>query len=197
MRQFNKDIDLELLRRGDRFETERFVKREAGRMLSTARRIVRDASLAEDVVQNAFAAAFRGLEGFDGRSSLQTWLHRIVVNEALMVVRKSKQAGSDDLESLLPVFDHNGCRIGNDWATLATPESILQSAEAKQTVLELVDRIPEPYRMVLLLRDIEELSTAEVAELLAISQSNVKVRLHRARSALKKLLEPLMKGHAI
>ena len=188
-----QDSELKAILSKDRSATERFVRGHAGWMLSVARRILGDAGHAEDAVQNAFANIFKSLESFDGRSALKTWMHRIVVNDALMLLRKHRPQLVDDIDDLLPVFDANGCRIDDDWTTFETPESALQRSQSKARIAELIDRLPDRYRIVLMLRDIEELSTSEVAQRLELSEANVKVRLHRARAALKKLLEPLIR----
>ncbi len=177
--------------------TEKFVRDNVLWMLKTARRILGDDGLAEDAVQTAFGSIFRGLASFQGRSSLKTWMYRIVVNEALMQLRKRERRREWSIDELLPVFDDNGCRIEQDWASFETPEILLQRSETKEVVSELIGQLPENYRIVLLLRDIEEMSTAEVAEVLELSEANVKVRLHRARAALKKLLEPLLRGEQL
>lgn len=188
---------MQALRNGDSAAAERLVRENAAWMLALARRMMRDRTLAEDVVQNAFANIFQKLEQFDGRSALKTWMHRIVVNQALMTLRKERRSREDPIEHMLPDYHDNGCRIEDDWGNWETPESLIQKSQASAKVAELIGGLPDAYRIVLLLRDIEELSTQEVAELLEISQSNVKVRLHRARAALKKLLEPLMKGQVL
>ena len=188
---------LAAVRNGDKAETERMVRTHAPWMLAVARRSLRDHGLAEDAVQNAFASVFKNLDRFEGRSALKTWMHRILVNEALTLRRRDRQVAEASIEHLLPVFDDNGCRIEEDWATVENPESLLQRAQTRTRITELIDMLPDQYRIVLLLRDIEELSTAEVAAVLDLSETNVKVRLHRARAALKKLLEPLLRGQSL
>jgi RNA polymerase sigma-70 factor (ECF subfamily) len=172
------------------------VRENGGWMLAVARRLVSDEALAQDCVQNAFADVFKGLDGFEERSRLRTWMHRIVVNQALMALRKQKRLQEISIDDLLPAFDQNQCRIEERWISAETPESLMQQAQTKDAVLSMIDRLPENFRIVLLLRDIEEMSTSDVAQTLQISESNVKVRLHRARSALKMLLEPLLRGES-
>lgn len=177
--------------------TEQFVRDNLGWMLAVARRIVIDGSIAEDVVQDAFSNIFKNLETFRGESALKTWMHRIVVNQALMALRKQRRRNEQPIDELLPEFDGSGCRIDEPsmLSQLArTPEALLLSSDRRQQVLANIDRLPDSYRIVLMLRDIEELSTAEVAELTGLTEANVKVRLHRARAALKKLLSPLFEG---
>ena len=174
--------------------TEAFVRRHSPWMLMVARRMLRDHASAEDIVQEAFAKAFQNLAKFEGRSTLKTWLHRIVVNQALMSLRKSRRQSEESLDDLMPQFDSNACRIEDSWPRLLGADEICEQRQLRDHVRAAIDRLPDSYRTVLLLRDIEGLSTAEVAETLTLSESNVKVRLHRARSALKTLLEPVLRG---
>ncbi len=182
---------------GDRPATEDFVRKHGPWMLSVATRIVRDTHHAEDAVQNAFAKVFDNIGGFDGRSALKTWVHRIVVNESLMLMRKANRSRTVAIDELQPVFDNNGCRIEDRWMTMETPETLLVRSDIRAQVSGKIDLLPDNYRIILVLRDIEELTTQEVSQLLGISEANVKVRLHRARAALKRLLEPLVRGQAV
>jgi len=179
---------------GSPVEAERLVRDNIGWMLALAQRMLGDRALAEDVVQDAFIAAFRGLPTFEGRSSVKTWLHRITVNASLMKLRKLKRLGEQSIDEYVPEFDRYDCRIETPWSTFARAEDILENERLRALVSEKVATLPDAYRIVLHLRDIEGYDTGEVAELLDISTSNVKVRLHRARAALKKLLEPVLRG---
>ncbi|MEO9875537.1 MAG: sigma-70 family RNA polymerase sigma factor [Anderseniella sp.] len=184
----------------DKTATEQFVRANLGWMLAVAKRIVTDAALAEDVVQDAFSNVFKNLETFRGDAALKTWMHRIVINQALMALRKQRRRKEQPIDELLPEFDGSGCRIDEPsmLSHLAqTPEALLLSSDRRQQVLASIDRLPDSYRVVLMLRDIEEMSTAEVAEMTGLTETNVKVRLHRARAALKKLLSPLFEGTAL
>lgn len=185
------------LDRGDDDATDCLVRQNIGWMLASARRILRDPFLAEDCVQAAFISIFKNVSQFRGQSSLRSWMQRIVVNQALMTLRTRNRLQETPIDPLMPVFDNNGCRLEAPWTTLETPETQLIKADTADTVIAGIDRLPEIYRIVLLLRDIEGLSTAEVADILDLSESNVKVRLHRARSGLKKLLEPLLRNQTL
>lgn len=170
-----------------------FVQLHSDWMLAVAYRILLDQSHAEDAVQTAFAKIFTKLETFEGRSALRTWMHRIVVNEALMVLRKIKRQNEHSIDDLLPVFDAAGCRVEFDAGESATPEALLSQVQTLDIIRNAIMSLPEPYRLVLCLRDIEGLSTIETSVALEISEANVKTRLHRARAALKTLLEPHVK----
>lgn len=173
---------------------EVLVRRHGGWMLSIAQRYTKDRGLAEDCVQEAFANAFSRLNSFAHRSSLKSWLHRIVVNQALMKLRAMRVRNENDVDELLPEFDTDSCRIEQPWRQIQTPEQIVGADHLRTLVLAKIDELPDKYRNVLLLRDIEEMTTSDVASALDLSESNVKVRLHRARSALKNLLEPILRG---
>lgn len=189
-----EETELSKLRRGVTSATEKFVRENIGWMLSVARRMLRDNAQAEDCVQDAFSSIFKNLESFRGDSSLKTWMHRIVANQALMVLRRNKRLNEAPIDDLLPVFDERGCREEERWTTFETPESLMERSQTRETVTALIDKLPDNYRTILLLRDIEEMSNSEVAELMNLTETNVKVRVHRARAALKKLLEPLLRG---
>jgi len=190
----SEDELLSALRAGDDRAAEALVRTHAPWMLAVARRVTRDHGLAEDCVQDAFVNAFRKIGDFEGRSSVKSWLHRIVVNQALMKIRSRGRRREDPIDDMLPEFDDQACRIEAPWQHMATPDQVLERDDQRAHVLAAIDRLPDNYRIVLQLRDIEEWTTAEVAEALELSQDNVKVRLHRARSALKKLLEPVLRG---
>ncbi|HYC56229.1 MAG TPA: sigma-70 family RNA polymerase sigma factor [Candidatus Binatia bacterium] len=179
------------LRAGDEAAYESLVRSCGARMLATARRMLGDEDDARNVVQDAFLSAFRSIARFEGDCLLSTWLHRIVVNAALMKLRSRRRRPEICIEDLLPAFDGDGHRdvpeIADDEA--CDVDEQLDRARMRERVRACIDMLPASYRTVLVLRDIEELSTEEVAEMLAISRPNVKTRLHRARQALKTLLE--------
>lgn len=188
---------LAALRGGDDRAYERLVNEHGGRMLAVARRMLRNDEEARDALQEAFLLAFRGLPRFEGQSRLSTWLHRIVVNASLMKLRSRRAHPEESIEPLLPTFledGHSSVSYG-DWPESA--DRLLERTQVRERVRASIDRLPVTYRTVLLLRDIEELDTAEVAEALGISANAVKIRLHRARQALRELLDPhLRQGDA-
>ena len=176
------------LKRGESEAFEQLVRQYGGRLLAAARRLLHHEQDAQDAVQETFLSAFKALDQFTGMAKLSTWLHRIVVNAALMKLRRRKRRPETSIDELLPRFDADG-----DWAAPVdqweTPaEELLQQQETRTLVRQAIDRLPANYRTVLLLRDIEELDTDETASLLGISANAVKIRLHRARQALMTLL---------
>ena len=151
---------------------------------------------AGDAVQDAFLSAFRAIESFEGGSRISTWLHRIVVNAALMKLRTRRRKPEQSIDDLLPRFLEDGHleRPAGAWRDL--PEDLVGQSELRDLVLASIDQLPEGYRNVLLLRDIEELDTEETAAAMGISTNAVKTRLHRARLALREILEPRLIEHA-
>jgi RNA polymerase sigma-70 factor (ECF subfamily) len=171
-----------------------FVRAHTGRLLSVARRILRDEEDARDAVQEAFLSAFRALPQFDGRSRLSTWLHRILVNAALMKLRTRARRPEVPIEELLPRFEEDGHHAEPVSSWGSSVEDLLVRREVRARVREAVNQLPDSYRIVVLLRDIEGLDTEETAAALGLTRNAVKIRLHRARQALARLIEPSLRG---
>jgi RNA polymerase sigma-70 factor (ECF subfamily) len=181
------DADLvSRLQRGDADAFETLVRAHSGRLLAVARRFLANEHDAQDALQDAFIRAFRAIGSFEERAQLHTWLHRIVVNSALMKLRERRRKPEESIEDLLPSFQADGHQTSDsrDWS-----DAVLERKESARVVREAIARLPEQYRTVLMLRDIEERDTAETAALLGTSSNVVKVRLHRARQALRTLLD--------
>jgi RNA polymerase sigma-70 factor (ECF subfamily) len=217
---------LERLRAGEEAAFEELVRTHGGRMLAVARRFLPVEEDARDAVQDAFLSAFRALPAFEGNARLSTWLHRIVVNAALMKLRTRRRKPEQSIEELLPGYLEDGHfeRPASPWRSedldpaeqhdlpgyledghFERPASPWRSEDLdpaeqhdlRDLVLRSIHALPESHRNVLLLRDIEDLDTEEAAQLLGISPGAVKTRLHRARQALRELLEPhLAEGSA-
>jgi RNA polymerase sigma-70 factor (ECF subfamily) len=191
--------DLALVRRLQATDAQAFetlVRQYGGRMLATARRMVPNEDDARDVVQEALLSAFRSIRTFEGTARLSTWLHRIVVNAALMKLRSRRRRREESIEELLPRFDEDGHFAEPVAPWEAEAEALLEGRETRVMVRRAIDRLPESYRTVLVLRDVEELDTEETAAALGIQPNAVKTRLHRARQALRTLLEREMHSEA-
>src|ERR1051325_6506758 len=176
------------LKAGQESAFETLIRLYGGRLLAVARRFTRNEDDAEDVLQSAYLNAFRAISSFEGNCQMCTWLHRIVVNTALMKLRSRKRKPEESIEALLPGFHDGGDHVEkfSEWSTPA--DTLLERQQTRETVRECIQQLPDSYRVVLLLRDIEERSTQEAAEILGITPTAVKVRLHRARQALSTLL---------
>ena len=160
-------------------------------MLAVARRPARRRSR-QDAVQDAFLSAFRAIHAFDGDAQLATWLHRIVVNAALMKLRTRRRKPEQSIEPMLPAFAEDGHHANRPvvaWTTSA--EDALLRRETRAQVRAAIADLPERYRTVLLPRDIEERSTREAADLLGITENAHELRLHRARQALATRLKDM------
>ena len=180
---------VERLRRGDARAYETLVREYGGAMLAVARRLVRDEDDARDAVQDAMIAAFKALPFFREDARLSTWLHRITVNACLMKLRSARRRPTTRIDDLLPRFDDTGHRELEATERDRLIEEELDAPTIRAKVRACIDQLPDGYREVLVCRDLEELDTAETATLLGISVENVKTRLHRARQALRTLIE--------
>jgi RNA polymerase sigma-70 factor (ECF subfamily) len=166
------------------------VRAYGGRLLSLARRILSCPEEAKDVVQETFLAAFQSLDRFREEAKLSTWLSRIAVNHCLMRLRTRRRKPEQQLDELLPKFQPDGHSVQPAVPWDVSVDTEVERREVFSLVRSAIDELPDNYRTVLLLRDIEELTTEEAAGILGITTNTVKVRLHRARQALRTLLEP-------
>ena len=169
------------------------MRRYSGRLLRAARRVLDSEEDARDALQDAFVAAFRSLRDFEASARLSTWLHRIVINASLMKLRRRRRKPEEEIELYLPRFVEDGHQVEPSVAWPEPADAMLEREELRSLVRATIERLPESYRVVLVLRDIEELSTEETAAMLGASPNAVKIRLHRARQALRTLLDPQMR----
>ena len=178
------------LRAGNSDAFETLVRTYSPALLRTARRFLRSEEDARDALQDSFVSVFKSIGGFEAHSQLSTWLHRIVVNRSLMKLRSQKRHPEEDIDQYLPRFLEDGHQAepSAPWAEGA--DSMIERAETRALVRASIDQLPETYRVVLLLRDLEELSTEEAAEVLGVTPNAIKIRLHRARQALRTILDP-------
>lgn len=183
--------DTELARRiagGDHRAFETVMRRHNRMLFRVARSILKDESDAEDAVQEAYLAAYRNIGRFRGGARLSTWLGRIVINEAYGRLRKQKRAG------VIVAFDANErgdahdqeANMADDGAQL--PEAAAMRGELRQLLERKIDELPEQFRTVFMLRDVEELTVEEAAELLDVPAATVRTRAFRARALLRESL---------
>jgi RNA polymerase sigma-70 factor (ECF subfamily) len=178
--------DGELARRvaaGEPAAFEALMRRHNRTLFRTARAILRDDAEAEDALQEAYLQAYRSISGFRGEAKLSTWLARIVANEALMRVRK--RARRAEIVPLQPGVPDAGIDDVADENMDRTPERSAQRIEMRRLLEAEIDSLPDDYRVVFVLRAVEELSVEETAEALRIPQATVRSRLFRARSLLR------------
>jgi RNA polymerase sigma-70 factor (ECF subfamily) len=193
---FTESALLDRLRQGEPEAFETLVQEYGGSMRAVALRLLMDEADADDAVQDAFLSAFRSLDTFEGRAELGTWLHRITINAALMKLRTKRRRNETDLEDLLPEFTANGAfSVAQDhWGEGADKPAL--RAELCRQVRDHIDELPTKFRTPLLLRDIEGLSHKEIGHALDVSENAAKLRVHRARQALRALLQAHTEGQA-
>jgi RNA polymerase sigma-70 factor (ECF subfamily) len=181
---------------GDTAAFETLVGRHERRVYRMAWRLTGNQADAQDVLQDAFLAVYRGLASFRGESRFSTWLYRIATNAALMQRRARQRRPTESLEAFLPRFDDNG-QHEPDAAALGMvrrADEILDGKLLADKARAALERLPDLYREAFVLRDLEELDTAEVAQLLGIDPGTVRQRVHRARLMLRGYLAHLVGG---
>jgi len=187
MSEINQDRELlERIRAGDMTACDDCVLVHSPGIYRLALRLMRDPSDAEDVVQETFLSAFKGIDRFDGRSGLSTWLYRIAFNAAMMRLRRRRPEfvpvdETQEADGDLPIPE-----AMVDWCLL--PEQELVRAEAREEMERAIGELPPKLRAVFVMRELEELSTEETAQALGLSEQAVKTRLHRARLLLRERL---------
>jgi RNA polymerase sigma-70 factor (ECF subfamily) len=187
-RGWNEREVLDGLRRGEDDAYEQLFRRYGGRMLATARRLLGNDEDARDAVQEAMLSAFKAVGRFEGGAQIGTWLHRIVVNAALMRMRSRRRKPEASIEDLLPDYQADGHRLlraeGDPY-----PDELVEKAQLLALLRACVDELPDGYKQVYVLRDVEEMSNDEVALAMGLTPNAVKIRLHRARQALMTLVQ--------
>jgi RNA polymerase sigma-70 factor (ECF subfamily) len=169
------------VRNGDRASFEILMRRHNQRIYRAARAILRDESDVEDVMQQAYINAFTHLDQFEERSLFSTWLTRIAVNEA--IARRQKLRSAASIAATFDPGDNVEQRVGSQQPT---PEHLAYAGELQRVLEDAVDDLPDAYRAVFMLRDIEGLSTNETSEALDLGEEAVKTRLHRARAMVRR-----------
>jgi RNA polymerase sigma-70 factor (ECF subfamily) len=172
---------------GDESAFETLVERHQHRAYALARRLVSSEGDAQDVLQEAFLSAYRKLGTFRGEARFSTWLHRIVTNAALMHLRARSRRPQAALDGYLPRFDGDGRHVPEpaELDAAAHAAERLDRATLAEKAREGVERLPDLYRTAFVLRDLEELPTAEVAERLGVGADVIRQRVHRARLLLR------------
>ena len=179
---------------GDESAFELLVQRYHGRAYRLAYRLVGPEGDAQDALQEAFLQMFRGLPAFRGESRVSTWLFRIVTNAALMQRRRRSRRPAESLEAFLPRFDADGRHAAApaDLAAAARAEELIDQGRLAEKVRAAIERLPETYRAAFVLRDLEELTTAEVGQVLGLDPAAVRQRVHRARLMLRGYLSDIV-----
>jgi RNA polymerase sigma-70 factor, ECF subfamily len=175
------------LRAGDESAFVELVGRYQPRLLRVAEATVGSRVLAQEITQDTWLAVFRGVDRFEGRSSLATWLFRILLNRAHSAVRREQRAGRPaDIDA--EQFDANGAWLDPPQPWAERVDDRLLAEQVAKRIQELLGELPATQRQVVLLRDLEGLTPAEVGDLLGVTEGNQRVLLHRGRARLRELL---------
>jgi len=197
------EIIVSRLRAGDEEAFRDLLARHHGHLLRFARTFVRSPATAEEVVQETWLAVLQGLDRFQERSSLKSWIYAILANlartravrDGRTVLFSEASPGTDPDE---PAVDPSRFNAAGHWDQPPrpwddlTPERLAASAQIRDRLVTALDELPESQRAVVVLRDVEGCSSEEACSILGISETNQRVLLHRGRSRLRRLLEPLM-----
>ena len=165
---------------------EELVKRYETKVFNLAMSFTRNIEDAEEVLQDVFLTVYRKVEGFEGKSAFSSWLYRITVNAAFMKLRKRKQNQAVSLDEVTPVLEKSWQE--REDSPIHHCDALAINNQLKETLTRAIEKLPEEYRLVFMLRDVDGLSNKEVGEMLKISIPAVKSRLHRSRLMLRKKL---------
>ncbi|MCC6219615.1 MAG: sigma-70 family RNA polymerase sigma factor [Deltaproteobacteria bacterium] len=177
---------IERFKRGCNASFEELVSRYETKAHNLALRLTRNSEDAEEVLQDVFVTVYRKIASFEGKAKFSSWLYRITVNASFMKLRKKKQDKSVSLTDLLPQLQKQ--EVADNFTYGARSDSLAFNNEIKMALESAINKLPDDYRAVFILRDVDGLSNKEVGELLKLSIPAIKSRLHRARLMLRKRL---------
>ena len=180
--------DLELInefKAGNQQSFEELVSRYSAKAFGLATRMTKNQEDAEEVLQDVFVTVYRKIDGFEGKSSFSSWLYRVTVNASLMKLRKKRRDQSTPIDDVLPqvqtvMAERDGHNYEIDHATFRN--------ELRAVLQQAIEKLPDEYRPVFVLRDIDGLTNKEVSKVLNLTIPAVKSRLHRSRIMLRKRL---------
>jgi len=182
------DLQLvENLKNGSEEAFDTIVRKYESKIFNLAISFTRNTEDAEEVLQDVFVTLFRKVDSFQGKSAFSSWLYRITVNAAFMRLRKNRQEKSTPVEDITPAMEMQSGDI--DKASFPSSETISINEELKSTLFKAINKLPDEYRNVFILRDVDGLTNKETGEILTLSIPAVKSRLHRARLMLRKKLQ--------
>ena len=186
LKELDDTVLIEQFKKGCTFSYEELITRYETKVHNLAMRLTRNAEDAEEVLQDVFVTVYRKIEGFEGKAKFSSWLYRITVNAAFMKLRKRKQDQSVSLDDMLPHLQNKAITQKNAFG--AHSDSLALNNEIRMALEGAIQKLPDDYRAVFVLRDIDGLSNKEVGEILTLSIPAVKSRLHRSRLMLRKRL---------
>lgn len=186
LKQLSDDTLIEQFVAGCALSYEELITRYETKVHNLAMRLTRNSEDAEEVLQDVFVTVYRKIEGFEGKAKFSSWLYRITVNAAFMKLRKRKQDQSVSLDDMLPHLQNKAIAQRNNFGAHSDARAL--NNEIRIALEGAITKLPDDYRAVFVLRDIDGLSNKEVGEILSLSIPAVKSRLHRSRLMLRKRL---------
>jgi len=198
-RQFDAPEFLALLRDGNQGAYRRLIRRYHGSLVGIAQGIIGSRAQAEEVVQDAWLAVFRGIAKFEGRSSLASWIFTIVMNRArTRITVEGRTVGLPGLDGVERAVDTSNFQPDGHWQEMPAlwdvldPERQISGRQLWQHVQDAIDRLPAGQKAVIILRDVENRSSEEACDLLSVSPENQRVLLHRARGRVRASIDALL-----
>jgi len=186
MSKKNDDQLVAELKRGDQAAFRELVNRHQAKVYQLALKLTRNETDAEDILQETFLRVYNRIETFRGEAAFSSWLYRIAANASFAKLGERKKHDHADLDDVYPEYEAAPTQPVNDWSR--QPDSVLMSKETLGLLDKAISELPEDFRVVVLLRDVQGLSNAQVADILDLTVAAVKSRLHRARLFLRKQL---------
>ncbi len=192
--QVKSDLELiEEFKAGNHASFEELISRYSAKAFSLATRLTRNVEDAEEVLQDVFVTVYRKIDGFQGKSTFSSWLYRVTVNAAFMKLRKKKQDQAISMEDVLPQLQNSPSLKSSEHTE---GDKAAMRSQVTAALEDAIGRLPEEYRPVFILRDVDGLSSREVGKILSISIPAVKSRLHRSRLMIRKRLVQFYKEYS-
>jgi RNA polymerase sigma-70 factor (ECF subfamily) len=190
----DKDSPLiERVKAGDHAAFTELVHRYEGKVYQLALRLTGNEMDAMDVIQDVFLSVYQKIHTFRGAAAFSSWLYRITANAAFAKLNQRRRAAAVSIDDVLPAVEEQSSDIHSEWSQ--KPDAVLSNKEARDALEKEIQNLPDDFRTVVILRDVQNMSNQDVAEILHLSVPAVKSRLHRARLILRKRLGDYLSGH--
>jgi RNA polymerase sigma-70 factor, ECF subfamily len=184
---------VERVKAGDHAAFTELVRRYEGKVYQLALRLTGNEMDAMDVIQDVFLSVYQKIHTFRGAAAFSSWLYRITANAAFAKLNQRRRAASVSIDDVLPVVEEQSAEVSTEWSL--KPDAVLSNKEARGALEKAIDSLPDDFRTVVILRDVQNMSNQDVADSLNISVPAVKSRLHRARLILRKKLGEYVNGN--
>jgi RNA polymerase sigma-70 factor, ECF subfamily len=177
---------VERVKAGDHAAFTELVKRYEGKVYQLALRLTGNGMDAGDVIQDVFLSVYQKIHTFRGAAAFSSWLYRITANASFAKLNQRRRAAAVSLDDVLPAVEEQSSDLYSEWSL--KPDAVLFNKETREALERAINELPEEFRTVVVLRDVQNLSNQEVADILNLSIPAIKSRLHRARLVLRKKL---------